>query len=127
MGAGAAVMADRPNLGVLLATQPQKLPSRTRACGFWVSARIRGDYKLIVDTAQVNGMEALREHISSGDVVLADCLLVVVSPHEMQTMTEAAAELPYPVSGPLLAARLIDEVCAKSAEAAARWGWYIVH
>lgn len=119
---------EKPNSGLYLATRPQKLPMRTRACGIWVSAYAQGSRSLIIDTAQVPGLaEMMQFHNPAGDLLPTDCLLVVVSPELLARLTEKASRLPYPVSGPFMAAMIIDDVCLSQPGLAERMGWYTEH
>lgn len=120
-------MAEKPNVGLYLGTRPQKLPTRTRACGLWVSPFAQGGNSLIIDTTQVPGLSELMEHNPAGDAIPGDCLLVIISPEMMEKLRRKFAAEPYPVSGPYVASMIIDDVCQAQPELAARIGWYIEH
>jgi hypothetical protein len=82
----------KPNAGLSLTTRPQKLPTRTRACGFWVSPFAHGGRSLIIDTTQVPGLSDLMEHNPAGDILPGDCLLVVVSPELLARLQASTVE-----------------------------------
>lgn len=103
---------------LLLATQPQRLPHRSRRCGIWVSPWV--EEQVVIDTS------ALREdeHRFAGkDMFPDDCLLVVVSLRESERLRRIAQELPYPTSGPMIASIILDKLCQDDPSLRQRMRW----
>jgi hypothetical protein len=91
-----------------------------RRCGIWISPWV--NRPLILDTRALHG-DDIRH--AGRDSFPDDCVLVVVNPKENHRLIRAAAELPYPVSGPLIASEIISAECRRDPDLARRIQWRI--
>lgn len=105
------------NESLLLATTAQDM-GRGRRCGIWVSPLVTR--AVVLDTRAIHGDEAL---YAGPDTFPEDAVLVVVSPAENERLRQSAATIPYPVSGPSIAAAIIDIECDRDPELGPRLGW----
>jgi hypothetical protein len=101
-----------------LATTPQYV-GRGRRCGIWVSPWARDT--IILDTRALKDDDWLH---AGRDTFPADCVLVIVNPEENHRLTEFAAQLRYPIGGPLIAEHIITERCCHDRDLAKRIGWF---
>lgn len=87
-------------------TTPQRLPGYGRRCGLWVAADCRAI--TLVDTAAIDVTDPAQTWFLHGHELPEDCLLVIVSPALERTLRAQAAERVDLVSGPMIAAEMID-------------------
>lgn len=102
-----------------LATTPVDV-GRGRRCGIWISPFLQDHAVVIVDTAALT--EGQRQ-FSGPDTFPTDAVLVVVNAVTASHLAKTAEALPYPTSGPHVAAALITQACTQEIDLALRIGW----